>query len=65
MKKLRVGIVGCGSIANLNVPGYLKNSECEIVALCDTLPERATEKARELGDIAKNLYRFQQHHFRY
>ena len=55
MIKLRVGIVGCGSISNLNVPGYLKNSECEIVALCDTLPERAAAKAREWG-ISPKIY---------
>ena len=54
-KILRVGIVGCGSISNLNVPGYLKNPECEIVALCDTLQERAEEKAKEWG-IAPKIY---------
>ena len=55
LKMLRVGIGGCGSISNLNVPGYLKNPECEIVALCDTLQERAEEKAKEWG-ISPKIY---------
>ena len=49
MDKVKLAIVGCGAISNLNVPGYLEHSKCEIVALCDPVPERATSKAKEWG----------------
>lgn len=47
MKKLRIGIVGCGGIANnKHMPALQKLSDlCEMVAFCDIVPERA-EKAR-------------------
>ncbi len=32
---VRIGIVGVGNIATLNVPGYLAHEQCEVVALCD------------------------------
>ena len=35
MAPLRIGIVGVGNIATLNVPGYLAHDDCEVVALCD------------------------------
>ena len=36
MKKVRVGIVGVGGIANgVHIPGYLKCDDCEITAICD------------------------------
>src|SRR4051794_3922832 len=35
MDNVRVGIVGVGNIATLNVPGYLNHEHCELVALCD------------------------------
>ena len=47
MDKIKIAIVGCGSISRLNVPGYLEHPNCEIVALCDPLIERAKEKAKE------------------
>jgi predicted dehydrogenase len=41
MKKLRVGLIGSGGIANIcHVPGYLEvKDRVEIVALCDIRPE--------------------------
>ena len=42
MKKIRVGIIGTGGIANqAHVPGYLalKDQDVEIAALCDIKPE--------------------------
>jgi predicted dehydrogenase len=32
---IRIGIVGVGNIATLNVPGYLAHDDCDVVALCD------------------------------
>jgi len=53
--RLRLAIVGCGNISRLNVPGYLQHPRCEVVALCDALPERAKRRAAEWG-IAPRLY---------
>ena len=41
MDRVRLAIVGCGNIFQLNAPGYLRHPRCEVVALCDTVPERA------------------------
>jgi len=44
MAKLKVGIVGCGKIANCNhIPGYKSCKNVEIVALCDIVPEKMTK----------------------
>lgn len=38
-KKVRVGVIGCGAIAQrLHVPDYATTPEAEIVALCDRAP---------------------------
>jgi predicted dehydrogenase len=55
MAKIRMAIVGCGSISRLNVPGYIEHSDCEIVALCDPIRERAEEKSKE-WNITPNIY---------
>jgi predicted dehydrogenase len=34
-ERVRIGIVGAGNIATLNVPGYLAHEQCDVVALCD------------------------------
>ncbi|HTL85662.1 MAG TPA: Gfo/Idh/MocA family oxidoreductase [Acidimicrobiia bacterium] len=33
--RIRIGIIGAGNIATLNVPGYLAHEQCDVVALCD------------------------------
>ena len=47
MAKLKIGIVGCGGIANQkHLPAMKANSDlCEIVAFCDIIPERAQKAA--------------------
>lgn len=47
MEKLRIGIIGCGFIANAkHLPAFNRyNDLCEIVAFCDIILERA-EKAK-------------------
>jgi predicted dehydrogenase len=55
MDRVRLAIVGCGNISRLNAPGYLQHPRCDVVALCDTAPERAKQRARELGDRAETL----------
>ena len=46
---LRVGIIGCGDIANLNVLGYLRSQETELVAVCDTNLKKAGKKLERWG----------------
>ncbi len=51
MSKLRIGIIGCGGIANgKHLPALRTQSErCELVAFCDLVEERAVRAAREYG----------------
>jgi len=49
MDRVRVGIVGVGNIATLNVPGYLAHEQCDVVALCDPRPDVLQRRAREWG----------------
>ena len=51
MAKIRVGIVGCGGIANQkHLPSFKANSDkAELVAFCDIIPERAGKAAKEYG----------------
>ncbi len=55
MDKIRLAIVGCGTISKLNVPGYLQHPNCEVVALCDPLRERAEQRAAD-WDITPRIY---------
>jgi predicted dehydrogenase len=47
MDRVRLGVVGVGNIAPLNVAGYLEDERCEVVAVCDQRPELAERRARE------------------
>ncbi|MGV8980227.1 Gfo/Idh/MocA family protein [Clostridium sp.] len=49
-KKLRVGIIGCGGIANnKHMPSLAKISQVEMVAFCDILIEKAEDAAKKFG----------------
>ena len=42
MDKVRIGIIGCGGIANgKHMPALKKLSDVEMVAFCDIVEERA------------------------
>ena len=42
MDKMKVAIIGCGTIANsAHIPSYMKNEDVEIKYFCDIIPERA------------------------
>ena len=56
MDRVRIAIVGCGSISSLNAAGYLEHEGCEVVALCDPDLERCRRRAREWG-LEPKLYR--------
>ncbi len=49
MDRVRIGVVGIGNVAQLNVPGYLAHEHCDVVALCDPLRERAAGAAAAWG----------------
>ena len=55
MEKLKVGIIGCGRIFDLNVLGYLDNDDVEITCLCDKKKKSTTQKIEEyeLGSTTK------------
>lgn len=57
MNKIKIGVIGCGGIANQkHFPAMKKNSDlCEIVAFCDIIKERADKACKEYGtDHAKS-----------
>ena len=47
--RIRLGVIGVGNIARLNVRGFLDHPNCDVVALCDTSIERAEGLAKEWG----------------
>ncbi len=49
MERVRLGVVGIGNIASLNVAGYLAHDRCDVVALCDPRESAAKAKAEEWG----------------
>ena len=49
MDRVRIGIVGVGNIAPLNVAGYLEHPQCDVVALCDPRLDKATAMAEAWG----------------
>ena len=50
MQKIKVGIVGCGGIANSkHMPSMKKLGLFEFVAFCDIIEERAEKAKQEYG----------------
>ena len=50
MDKVRIGIIGCGGIANgKHMPSLKMLDNVEMVAFCDIIPERAQEAAEKYG----------------
>jgi len=57
MSKLKVGIVGCGGIANgKHLPAIKKNGNFEIIAFCDLIKERAEKAKEEYGTPESRIY---------
>jgi predicted dehydrogenase len=48
-RKIRVGIIGCGSVSNRYFPHLSNSPYAEIVSACDIKPERAQERAKEFN----------------
>lgn len=56
-KKVRIGIIGCGGIANgKHMPNLKKIPEVEMVAFCDIVKERAVKAAEEYGVADAKIY---------
>ena len=57
MRKLKVGVIGCGGIANRkHLPAMAKNGNFEIVAFCDIIRERAEKAKAEFGEQGAAVY---------
>ena len=41
MQRIRLGVLGAGNIADLNVAGYLEDPRCEVIAVCDVMADSA------------------------
>jgi predicted dehydrogenase len=46
-KKLRVALIGCGSVSNRYLPQLLSSKHIEVVSLCDIKYERAVEQNKK------------------
>ncbi len=57
MDKVRIGIIGCGGIANnKHMPALKKLPDVEMVAFCDIIEERAVKAAKEFGVEGAKTY---------
>ncbi len=56
-REVRVGIIGCGGIANgKHMPSLKKVENVKMVAFCDIIPERAEKAAAEYGTEDAKVY---------
>ena len=56
-KIVKVGIIGCGGIANgKHMPALKKVEACEMVAFCDIIKERAEKAAADYGTPDAKVY---------
>lgn len=50
MSKIKVAVIGCGTIANsAHIPSYMNNPDAEIKYFCDILPEKAQAAVEKYG----------------
>ena len=57
MAKVRIGIIGCGGIANgKHMPALANLKNVEMVAFCDIVEERAAKAAKEYGTADAKTY---------
>ncbi len=54
---LKIGIVGCGGIANgKHLPALSKLPDVEMAAFCDIVPEKATQAREKYGSADAKVY---------
>ena len=62
MDKVRIGIIGCGGIANgKHLPALKRNKYVEMVAFCDIVAERAEKAAAAVSYTHLDVYKRQPH----
>ena len=49
MGKIKIGVIGVGSISESHIAGYLKREDCELYAFCDINENRLKEKGAKYG----------------
>lgn len=45
-KKIRVAVIGCGSVSGMYLPHLSKSPYVELVSTCDIIPQRAIDRAK-------------------
>lgn len=56
-KKIKIGIIGCGGIANgKHMPSLAKLDDVEMVAFCDIIEERAEKAKKDFGTPDAKVY---------
>ena len=56
-EKIKVGIIGCGGIANgKHLPSLKKLDNVEVVAFCDIIEEKAQQSAKNFGTPDAKVY---------
>lgn len=48
-RRIRTGVIGCGSVSNAYLPVLTKSPFVEVVSLCDIKPERAQKQGQKFG----------------
>ena len=57
MEKVKIGIIGCGGIANgKHLPAIKRLGRAEILAFCDLIKERADKAKEEYGTPESRVY---------
>ena len=57
MEKVKIGVIGCGGIANTkHLPAHKANPASELVAFCDIIIERAEKAKEQYGDKTSKVY---------
>lgn len=56
MKKIRIGIIGLGGIANKHIDELLQQEGAKITAICDISPAAIAEKNKRLGLAPEKCY---------
>jgi predicted dehydrogenase len=49
LQKIRVAVIGCGSVSNMYLPHLSKSPFVELVSVCDLIPKRAAAQAKKFG----------------
>jgi predicted dehydrogenase len=44
-RKIKVGLIGCGSVSRMYLPHLAASPWVELVSVCDIIPERAQQQA--------------------